>query len=179
MAQTTKTETQPTVENAPVTAAIAETVDAVTDEARELESNLTARGRNAVQELTTTARDLGDNVVETGRNAYFAGLGIVATVDERTRGVVDDLIARGKRYTDGDTAEAGFVQAISGAVRDRVDETTRQVKTARTDLEHSVEGTVTRVLHRLGVPSRNEVESLINRIDRLTTKVDDLIAKRG
>ena len=108
-----------------------------------------------VKKATDTARD-------TGKTFYFAGLGAFATAEEETKGFFDRLVDRGKTYDENRT--------------DYVKEATKRARTIGQKVEDRVETNVAKTLNRVGVPSRKEIRTLINRVEKLTKKVDELNA---
>ena len=110
--------------------------------------------------LRDRARKATDNVRNVGRNAYYAGVGVYAMAEEETKSVYDRLVDKGRTYDE----KRPDVVKIAG---DRLRETGRKV-------EDRVEDTVSKSLHRVGVPSRDEIRTLIDRVESLTAKVDSI-----
>ena len=123
---------------------------------------------------TETMRNLSDNAMRmtgemmgAGRNLWLAGLGTVATVETEVKDVFTNLVEKGKAYDEqrphvvGDT----FENAKDG------------VMGAGKKVEETVQGMVAATLHRLGVPTRDEIHALIARVEALTAKVETLSKK--
>lgn len=76
---------------------------------------------------------------------------------------------------------AGKVNAVRDSVRDSVENRVGQVKDRATDtwdrLEKVFEERVQRALTRLGVPGREELQTLIGRVDELNARLRELAAK--
>lgn len=119
---------------------------------------MTTRTKN--QSFVDTARQLGDDLYETGRKVFTAGLGAVSLVEEQARSTFDQLVDRGEKYEGIDTGVVAGARRFGRGVEDRVQET------------------VGKTLNRAGVPSRDEIHTLIDRVELLTTKVDEMSAKR-
>ena len=112
-------------------------------------------------------QDLGRGAREVGRHVWLAGLGAIGTVDERSRGLFSDLVDRGRR----------FEKKERPVIEQRFRKVGRQIDEFRDKVEHGIEERVTHTLQRFGVPDRDEVRRLIDRIERLTREVEDLSVK--
>lgn len=115
------------------------------------------------QTMKTTGEVLGF-----GRKFWLAGLGTVATVEQEVRDVFGNLVEKGKSYDQ--TREHKVGQAVDGA-KESVNDVTDRV-------ENAVQGAVAGTLHRFGVPTREEVHALIDRVEALTEKVEKLSNKK-
>lgn len=123
--------------------------------------------KNAVPARARWAQGLGQGVKDVGRNVWLAGLGAVGAAGESGRGLFADLVERGRRF---EKRERPAVEERFRKVSDRLDG-------FRHEMEHRVEERVASTLQRFGVPDRDEVHHLIERIEQLTRKVEKLSAK--
>ena len=114
--------------------------------------------------LETRIDQMGKGIEEIGRNVWLASLGAVGSVDQRSRAVFSDLVARGEKR-DAET-ESTLLEPLKTA-GDRIEAFGKK-------LEQRVEDGVSKTLHRMGAPSRNDVHSLIERVEQLTQKVESL-----
>lgn len=119
-----------------------------------------------VEKATDQAKKFGDDVKNMGRNVWLAGLGAYSWAEEETRKTFDDLINRGQKFEKNE----------KNVVSKTIDEATTRAKDFGTKVEDTVHDTVTTVLHRAGVPSRDEIRTLIDRVDELNKKVEKLRA---
>jgi poly(hydroxyalkanoate) granule-associated protein len=103
-----------------------------------------------------------------GRDLWHVGLGALAVAGDETRGLFERLRARGEQVEQDDSS--AMRKAYDGA-RGRVRDTGARV-------EDAFRGTVGSALRRTGVPSRDEIRELIERVEKLTAKVDSLGAAR-
>jgi poly(hydroxyalkanoate) granule-associated protein len=117
-----------------------------------------------VEKATDQAKKLGDDVGNAGRNVWLAGLGTYSWVEEQTRKTFDDMVDRGQKLEKDE----------KNLVTKTIDEATTKAKDFGTKVEDTVHDTVTTVLHRAGVPSRDEIQTLITRVEELTKKVETL-----
>ena len=117
-----------------------------------------------VETATDQAKKLGDDVMNAGRNVWLAGLGAYSWVGDETRKTFDDLVNRGQKFEKNE----------KNVVTKTIDDATTKAKDFGTKVEDTVHDTVTTVLHRAGVPSRDEIQTLIARVEELTKKVEKL-----
>jgi poly(hydroxyalkanoate) granule-associated protein len=116
------------------------------------------------EKATDQAKKFGDDVVNAGRNVWLAGLGAFSWAEEESRKTFDDLVDRGQK----------FEKSEKNVVSKTIDEATTKAKDLGTKVEDTVHDTVTTVLHRAGVPSRDEILTLTERVEELTKKVEKL-----
>jgi len=117
-----------------------------------------------VEPATDQAKKFGDDVMNVGRNVWLAGLGAYSWVGEEGRKTFDDLVDRGEKFEKNET----------NVVNKTIDTATTKAKEFGTKVEDTVHDTVTTVLHRAGVPSQDEICTLIARVEELTAKVEKL-----
>lgn len=118
------------------------------------------------EKATEQAKKFGDDVVNVGRNVWLAGLGAYSWAEEETRKTFDDLVNRGQKFEKNE----------KNVVSKTIDDATTKAKDFGTKVEDTVHDTVTTVLHRAGVPSRDEIRTLIDRVEELNKKVEKLQA---
>ena len=94
---------------------------------------------------------------DTAQKIWLAGLGALAVAEEEGSKLFKNLVTKGKQTGDwADMPERA------------VNETKGKIKTAATKIEAEVDDKVQMVLHRFGVPTRTEIESLSRRVEALT-----------
>jgi poly(hydroxyalkanoate) granule-associated protein len=109
-----------------------------------------------------------DKVLATGRNLWLAGVGAVAEVTEGGLEVFDHLVERGRPVEE---KQKQLVEAVTGRA-------TRTVREAQQLVEDTVEFESRGVLKRLNVMTREDVKILSARIETLSKKVDETLARR-
>jgi poly(hydroxyalkanoate) granule-associated protein len=109
-----------------------------------------------------------DKVLATGRNLWLAGVGAVAEVTEGGLEVFDQLVERGRPVEE---KQKQLVEAVTGRA-------TRTVREAQQLVEDTVEFESRGVLKRLNVMTREDVKILSARIETLSKKVDETLARR-
>ncbi len=111
--------------------------------------------------IVDTARQFGDDLLDNGRKVVNAGLGAVSLVEEQTRTTFEQLVDRGEKFDGIDTGMVAGARRLGRNVEDRVQET------------------VGKTLNLAGVPNRDEIHTLIDRVELLTAKVDEIATKRA
>lgn len=118
--------------------------------------------------------ELGKDAMETGRNVWLAGLGVVAEAETQGKELFETLVKK------GETFEARYKKGID----ETVDNAGERLKKARswveTRTDKSLEGVTdafTRALHRFGVPTREDIRTLSERVEQLTRKVESINAQ--
>ena len=118
--------------------------------------------KKLTQEVMDGTKKVADEVKSGGRSAYLASLGVYATAEEETKGLFSRFVAKGEKYEETQT--------------DYVKLATDKVRKVGQQVEDKVETTVSGTLNRFGVPSRNEISTLIQRVEQLTEKVEAINA---
>ena len=101
---------------------------------------------------------------ESAPQIWLAGLGALSLVEDESGKFFKSLVKRGKTFE---------VEA-----KDRVDEIKAKldVKAAATDaidrIGEGLDDNMTAVLHRLGLPTKKEIDGLSKRVDRLTKTLE-------
>lgn len=116
--------------------------------------------KNTTPNLIDNAKKIADDAKSAGRSVYLASLGAYATAEEETRGFFDRLVDKGRTY---DASRTDYVKLAADKVRN-----------AGQTVEDKVQSTVSGTLHRVGVPSRDEIRTLISRVETLTKKVESM-----
>lgn len=122
----------------------------------------------AESERQVNTEKVRKDLTETGRSIWLAGLGAVAQAGEEGREMFDQLVERGRK-----TEQRQF-QSIDRTVA-RTSETMRDWSER---LQESLEDGMRGVLHRVGLPTRQDLSRLSARLDTLTQKVERLQADR-
>lgn len=110
------------------------------------------------------AKNLQDELKESAHRIWLAGLGALAAAGDEGSKMFDRLVDRGREYESKGR-----------------DEARKQYEEARSTAEDTFKGwadklddSVTKALHRLGVPSREEIHTLTRRVEELNSKVEAL-----
>jgi poly(hydroxyalkanoate) granule-associated protein len=109
-------------------------------------------------------RKVQDDLKENAHRIWLAGLGALAVAEEEGTKLFKQLVDRGRDFeTRG---------------RDQVDKAKEKAKakaeSAWEGFGDKLDETVTSALHRLGVPTRDEIHHLTKRVEELNHKVEQL-----
>lgn len=132
-----------------------------------------------MKDTTATLRDSADVLVNVARDIVYAGLGVVAVVEEETRDAFDALVREGKQVDKGNrrtlTAKA-YTEAEDEVndVKREAKQAGRRVEIISKDFEARIVEVVGTVLNKMNVPTRDDIESLKKSVDRLNKKAADL-----
>lgn len=116
------------------------------------------------------AKELQHDVAENAHQIWLAGLGAVATAQEEGGKIFKNLVAKGEKFEKSGKAKVDqAVGAVSGVkvVAESYWET----------FERTLDDKVTAVIHRLGVPTKDEIDTLTERVESLTAAIEKLRAK--
>lgn len=101
-------------------------------------------------------RDLKDSA----QKIWLAGVGALAVAEEEGVRMFDSLVERGREW--------------EGRGRERMDKARSRVEHAVDDVEERVDERVSQVMHRLGVPTRDEIHRLTRKVEELNAKIEQL-----
>ncbi len=113
-------------------------------------------------EIRSRWSELGDELKDTSRKVMLAGLGVLATADEKGREAFADLVDRGEGYRKPDR------EAMERHWRKSGDE----LKNFGQRVGDGLEKRMSTAIERFGIPSHREVRTLIDRVEQLTEKVE-------
>jgi poly(hydroxyalkanoate) granule-associated protein len=120
-------------------------------------------------------KKLQDDLKESAHRIWLAGLGALAAAEQEGVKVFNRLVDRGR----------DFESRNKGDFKDQVDRAKEQAKghmdQAKAKVEETVDSwseklddTLTAAMHRLGVPTREEIRTLTQRVEELNAKVEQL-----
>lgn len=112
---------------------------------------------------------LRHDVSEAGHTLWLAGMGAVAQVEEEGRALFEELVEKGRK------AEVRQFKAIDRTVA----RTSERVRELSDKVQGRVEDGARELLHRLGLPTRDDLDTLAGRISALSKKVDQVAAERN
>ena len=128
---------------------------------------------NPMDSNTTTGRDkkLQDELMESAHRIWLAGLGALAAAEEEGSKVFSRLVERGK---DVESRGKETASDAKDQVKSKFEDVKSQASNAWSGLGDKLDDTLTAALHRLGVPTRDEIHGLTQKIEELNAKVDQL-----
>jgi poly(hydroxyalkanoate) granule-associated protein len=110
-----------------------------------------------------------DKLLAAGRNFWLAGLGAVAEVEEGTLSLFDRLIEKGRPV---EARQKKAAEAVTEKAKDTAKGFTQLV-------QDTVEYESRQVLKRLNVMTREDVKILSARLETLSRKIDEYVARRA
>ncbi|VAW38519.1 hypothetical protein MNBD_CHLOROFLEXI01-2443 [hydrothermal vent metagenome] len=115
-------------------------------------------------EVTETVEENGNVLVDNGRKVVLAGLGVVTLAQEELTQLFKNLVERG----------ANTEQKTRKMVSKQVETRQKEVRKASKRVESKVEKQFENVLHRMNIPSKNDIEKLSRKVTTLNKKVNEL-----
>ena len=114
--------------------------------------------------MNESTKNLQDELKDSAHRIWLAGLGALAAAGEEGTKMFDRLVDRGREYETRGREEAR--KQYEGA-RSTTDELWNT-------WSGKLDEAVTNALHRMGVPSRDEIRNLTQRVEELNAKVEML-----
>lgn len=120
--------------------------------------------------VTTQYKKLQGDVLDSAHKLFLASLGTFKAVGEESGDLFNRMVERGRTVEtlgkERFETRRKELKKLTSKVEDRVD-----------DLGERVDKQVTGALHRLGVPSRTEIQTLTRRVEELSRKVDKIAGR--
>lgn len=115
-------------------------------------------------EFTETVEENVNLLVENGHKVVLAGLGMVTLAQEELIQLFNTLVERGT------VTEQKTRSMVSKQFENRQKDAKKAVKRVESEVEKRLED----VLHRMNIPSKNDIEKLSRKVTTLNKKVNDL-----
>jgi len=123
-----------------------------------------------------TAKEFPMDVKDSAHKIWLAGLGAVAVAEEEGAKFFKTLVKKGEKF-EGQRKKR--VDEVVEKVKDGVEDVRDGVESRWQRLGDSFDSKVGRAVERLGVPSREEIHKLTERVEDLTRKLDSLQASKA
>lgn len=118
------------------------------------------------------AEQLSRSLVDSAQQIWAAGVGALTRAQGEGTKLFENLVKEGMNLEQNTRRMAsGKVDAVRDAVEDRVGVVKERASDTWDRLEKVFEERVQRALNRLGVPSREDLLDLVNRVDALTRQL--------
>ena len=118
------------------------------------------------------AKELQQDMAESAHKIWLAGLGAMAVAEEEGSKWFRSLVKKG--------------EDVEGRGKETVERAKGTVAGVRTvaesyweTFERTVDDQMTAVIHRIGVPTKSEIEDLTKKVEELTQSVEKLRAKQA
>jgi poly(hydroxyalkanoate) granule-associated protein len=116
------------------------------------------------------AKQVQTEIVENAHQIWLAGLGAVATAGEEGGKLFKSLVKKGENF---EKAGKDRVEQAKGAVTGVKVVAESYWETFERTLDEKIAG----VIHRMGVPTKEEIDTLTERVENLTASIDKLRVK--
>jgi poly(hydroxyalkanoate) granule-associated protein len=126
--------------------------------------------RTQMAKKSKKTKELQNDILESAHKVWLAGLGAVAMAEEEGGKFFSTLLDKGEK--------------LEGKSKKQVEKAKGTVAGMKTVAEsywetfgRTVDDQVTAVIHRIGVPTKDEIEDLTKKVEDLTVAVDNLRTK--
>jgi poly(hydroxyalkanoate) granule-associated protein len=112
---------------------------------------------------TEDVKKLQDEIKESAHRVWLAGLGALSAASDEGSKIFQQLVERGKE--------------LEARGKEEVDKARAKAGEAVSEAGGKFDDMLTSALHRLGVPTRDEIHTLTQRVEELTAKIEQLKPK--
>lgn len=131
-----------------------------------------ARSKTAKKSSASRSANAKNNLIDTAQQIWTAGVGALARAQGEGTDMFEALVKKGINLEAQTRKLAnGKVDVVRGAVEDRVENVREKATDTWDRMEKVFEDRVQRALTRLGVPTREDLASLIKRVEGLTNEL--------
>ncbi len=131
--------------------------------------------------------DFPAGVADTAREVWMAGIGALSTVEEMGAEMFQSLVQKGeyweresrKQLTAASKTASEAVDGAKAAAGSLSKKPLEWTSAVESQVQRIVEDSIEGVLHRLNVPTHDEIQELIGRVAALSQKVDTLTKQRA
>lgn len=135
----------------------------------------TAKGKSSASTAQAKLEDVSRSIVDSAQQIWQAGMGAFNRAQAEGSKLFEALVREGATLEQKTRKMAtGKVDVVREAVETRVDQARERATDTWDRLEKVFEDRVQRALNKLGVPGREEIQSLTDRIEVLTDAVRKL-----
>ena len=129
--------------------------------------------------------DFPAGLADSAREVWMAGIGALSTVEEMGAELFDQLVKKGENWEHESRKKLTAATKQAGAAVEGARATAENLSqkplawsaAVEAQVERIVEESIEGVLHRMNVPTHDEVQDLIQRVSTLSGKVDALSAR--
>ncbi len=123
------------------------------------------------EEKKSSDDTLQSEFTQRGRDVWLAGLGALATVEEKGTEMFNDLIDRGKNFEE---SRRERLEKAREEAEKQGEEALKRIEEASEETSMFFTDTVNQAMERFGVPTRKEVDRLSDQVSKLSEQVDKL-----
>jgi poly(hydroxyalkanoate) granule-associated protein len=129
--------------------------------------------------------DFPAGLADSAREVWMAGIGALSTVEEIGAGLFDQLVSKGEHWEEESRKKLVAASKQAGAAAEGARSTAESLSqkplawssAVEKRVEQLVEDSIEGVLHRMNVPTHDEVKELTKHVSALSDKVDALSAR--
>jgi poly(hydroxyalkanoate) granule-associated protein len=129
--------------------------------------------------------DFPAGLADSAREVWMAGIGALSTVEEIGAGFFDQLVRKGETWEEESRKKLVAASKQAGAAAEGARSTAGSLSqkplawssAVEKRVEQLVEDSIEGVLHRMNVPTHDEVQELTKHVSKLSDKVDALSAR--
>ncbi len=121
-------------------------------------------------------KEFATDLKQSAHKIWLAGLGAVSVAEEEGSRFFKNLVQKGEKF---ESRRRKDVEKAVERVKDGVEEVKEGVESRWNRLGDSFDRKVGRAIERLGVPSREEIHKLTQRVEDLTRKLESAQPKRS
>lgn len=122
-------------------------------------------------EKTSNENNVTDKVKESASQIWLAGLGAYAKAEAEGTKLFDALVKDGEKLED---KTRSYLDRQLNAAKDKVDEVKAKASGSWTKVERAFDERVSSALHRLNIPTKNDVDNAVDKIDRLAQRIEKM-----
>ena len=122
-------------------------------------------------EKTSNENNVTEKVKESASQIWLAGLGAYAKAEAEGSKLFDALVKDGEKLED---KTRSYLDRQLNAAKDKVDEVKAKASGSWTKVERAFDERVSSALHRLNIPTKNDVDNAVDKIDRLAQQIEKM-----
>lgn len=129
-------------------------------------------------QVTQLAEQMAEKVKESANQIWLAGLGAYSKAEEGSNKLFEALVQDGEKL---EAKTRALVDKPLNVAKETVESVRARATGSWEKVEKAFDLRVSKALHRLNIPTRNDVDTLFARVDELTEQlrlVTELVEKR-
>lgn len=126
------------------------------------------------KEKTENSESVLDSLTGKAREVWLAGLGALASVEEEGNKVFNKLVDKGTEFEKRGKKQ---IDEFYNEASDKYREVETKVKSKFSKAEDELDENIQELIHKMGVPTKEEISELTSQVEKLVKKVDTLSKK--
>lgn len=115
-----------------------------------------------------------DSLTGKAREVWLAGLGALASVEEEGNKVFSKLVDKGTEFEKRGKKQ---IDELYNDASERYRDVESKVKSKFSKAEDELDENIQELIHKMGVPTKEEISELTSQVEKLVKKVDTLSKK--